>query len=58
MYKHSSEERRTVQPGTTPVRRRGGSSQSQKTVQSSATPSLVTFAQERIQGDLTQQLFS
>ncbi|XP_031567678.1 DNA polymerase epsilon catalytic subunit A-like [Actinia tenebrosa] len=58
MYKHSSEERRTVQPGTTPIRRRGGSSQSQKTVQSSATPSLVTFAQERIQGELTQQLFS
>lgn len=58
MYKHSLEERRIIQPGTTPIRRRGGSSQSQKTVQSSATPSLVSFAQERIQGELTQQLFS
>ncbi|KAK3734408.1 hypothetical protein QZH41_010067, partial [Actinostola sp. cb2023] len=58
VYKHSLEERRIIQPGTTPIRRRGTSSQSQKSVQSSATPSLVTFAQERIQGDLTQQLFS
>lgn len=59
MYKHSLEERRIIQPGTTPIRRKGGSSQSQRTaVESSATPSLVSFAQERIQGELTQQLFS
>ncbi|EDO36342.1 predicted protein, partial [Nematostella vectensis] len=58
MYKHALEERRIIEPGTTPIRRRGGSSQSQRAKESSTTPGHVNFAQERIQGEMTQQLFS
>jgi len=57
MYKHSLEERRRIEPGNTPIKKRT-SSQSQRVAETSATPSLVTFAQERISGELTQTLFS
>lgn len=57
IYNHSLEERRRVEPGNTPVKKRT-SSQSQRVAETSATPSLVTFAQERISGELTQTLFS
>ncbi|KAL9963852.1 hypothetical protein ACROYT_G027403 [Oculina patagonica] len=57
MYTHSLEERRRIEPGNTPVKKRT-SSQSQRVAETSATPSLVTFAQERISGELTQTLFT
>lgn len=57
MYTHSLEERQRIEPGNTPVKKRT-SSQSQRVAETSATPSLVTFAQERISGELTQTLFS
>lgn len=57
MYNHSLEERQYIEPGNTPIKKRT-SSQSQRVAETSATPSLVTFAQERISGDLTQTLFS
>lgn len=57
VYTHSLEERRCIEPGSTPIKKRT-SSQSQKVADTSATPSLVTFAQERISGELTQTLFN
>lgn len=57
IYTHSLEERRRIEPGNTPIKKRT-SSQSQRVAETSATPSLVTFAQERISGELTQTLFS
>ncbi|CAH3120153.1 unnamed protein product [Pocillopora meandrina] len=57
MYTHSLEERRHIEPGSTPIKKRT-SSQSQIVADTSATPSLVTFAQERISGELTQTLFN
>ncbi|XP_028400533.1 DNA polymerase epsilon catalytic subunit A-like [Dendronephthya gigantea] len=58
IHKHLLAERRLIEPGSTPVRKRTGSSQTQKMADSSATPSLVSFTQKQIEGDVTQHLFT
>jgi DNA polymerase epsilon subunit 1 len=52
LYKHSMEERRRLNPGDTPVRRQIRNSQDLNT-----TVSGVSFAKNRIEKDITQQLF-
>jgi DNA polymerase epsilon subunit 1 len=58
LYSHEVEGRRNHAPGSTPIqRRRANITQSQFTPDNTVTPSLVTFAQERIQKDITEKLF-
>ncbi|XP_052824360.1 DNA polymerase epsilon catalytic subunit A-like [Octopus bimaculoides] len=55
MYNEIQDEHRRRTPGNTPVQRR--SSQTQTITDYSTAPSIVTFAQDLIQGDLAQQMF-
>ncbi|XP_053408498.1 DNA polymerase epsilon catalytic subunit A-like [Mercenaria mercenaria] len=58
VYSNFQEEQQRLTPGNTPVRRRNNSSQTQALLDASTTPSAVSFAQNLIQGDLAQQMFS
>lgn len=57
VYVHLAEQMTVSAPGTTPVKRRGLSSQQEKMAETTTTPSTVEFAQNRIQNVLTEQLF-
>ncbi|XP_048254478.1 DNA polymerase epsilon catalytic subunit A-like isoform X1 [Haliotis rufescens] len=57
VYNQIDEEQRRLTPGNTPIRRRD-SSQTQKHLDPSATPSTVSFAQDLVQGELAQQMFA
>ncbi|KAL4229089.1 hypothetical protein ACF0H5_012128 [Mactra antiquata] len=58
IYSNLQEEQRRLTPGSTPVRRRNNSSQTQSMVDSTTTPSAVSFSQNLIQGELAQQMFT
>lgn len=58
VYSNLQEEQRRLTPGNTPVRRRNNSSQTQAMIDSTTTPSAVSFSQNLIQGELAQQMFS
>lgn len=59
IYKHVSEESRSLTPGSTPVRRRDQTlSQTQKTFDNTTTPSTVDFSQQLVSGELAQQMFA
>ncbi|KAL5019574.1 hypothetical protein ScPMuIL_002466 [Solemya velum] len=57
IYNHMQEEQQRMTPGSTPIRRHDNSSQTQKP-DSTAIPATITFAQELVQGDLSQQMFA
>ncbi|XP_077864309.1 DNA polymerase epsilon catalytic subunit A-like [Saccoglossus kowalevskii] len=56
VYQHSKEEQQHHTPGNTPIRKRGNT-QTQKSSDTTATPSTVNFAQDLVAGELSQQLF-
>ena len=58
LYNHAVAERQGRTPGATPVRKRTVSSQTQFNPDPSLTASSVTFAQERIEKELTDLLFA
>ena len=57
VYCNLQEEQGRLTPGSTPIRRRH-SSQTQTVLDTSTTPSAVSFAQNLVQGDLAQQMFA
>lgn len=57
VYVHIVEQLMVSKPGSTPVKRRGISTQQENMAESTTTPSTVEFAQSRIQNVLTEQLF-
>lgn len=57
VYSNLQEEQRRLTPGNTPVRRRN-ISQTQTVLDTTTTPSAVSFAQNLVQGDLAQQMFA
>ncbi|XP_071842243.1 DNA polymerase epsilon catalytic subunit A-like isoform X1 [Apostichopus japonicus] len=56
VYKNAQEESERMTPGNTPIRRRGNSQPTQP--DSSSTPNTVSFAQNLIDGELSQKLFA
>jgi hypothetical protein len=61
VFNHLQEEHGRMTPGgNTPIRRRGGNSQSQtqKPPDGSTTPAAVEFSQELIKNEMTQQMFT
>lgn len=56
VYKNAQEENNCLTPGNTPIRRRGDSQPTQP--DSSSTPNTVSFAQNLIDGELSQKLFA
>ena len=58
LYSHALTERLGHTPGSTPIRKRTVSSQSQFNPDPSLTASSVTFAQERIEKELADKLFA
>ncbi|XP_076438241.1 DNA polymerase epsilon catalytic subunit A-like [Babylonia areolata] len=57
VYTRMQEEQRQVTPGNTPVKRRHAS-QTQRVLDATVTPSVVTFSQELVEGEMAQQLFA
>ncbi|KAL8598379.1 hypothetical protein ACOMHN_032656 [Nucella lapillus] len=57
VYTQMQEEQRQVTPGNTPVKRRNAS-QTQRVLDATVTPSVVTFSQDLVQGEMAQQLFA
>jgi len=57
VYVHIVEQLQTHKGGSTPVKRRGLSTQQEMMAETTTTPSTVEFAQSRIQDVLTEQLF-
>ena len=57
LYNHAISERSGHTPGSTPIRKRTVSSQTQFTPDPSVTAGSVTFAQERIEKELAERLF-
>lgn len=55
VYSNIQEEQRRLTPGNTPLQRRNNNTPS---ILDAATPSAVTFAQNIIQNELGQQMFS
>jgi DNA polymerase epsilon subunit 1 len=58
MYKNAIEEQQLRAPGMTPMKKKQNSSQTQLDPDTTATASAVKFAQERIDGEVTQFLFN
>ncbi|XP_062505128.1 DNA polymerase epsilon catalytic subunit A-like isoform X2 [Corticium candelabrum] len=58
MYQNAVQERQLQAPGMTPVKKKRYSSQTQLDPDTTATLSAVKFAQERIEGEVTQFLFT
>ncbi|KAK7499885.1 hypothetical protein BaRGS_00008976, partial [Batillaria attramentaria] len=57
VYTRMQEEQRHNTPGNTPVKRRHAS-QTQRVLDATVTPSVVSFSQELVEGELSQQMFS
>uniref|UniRef100_A0A3B4B1K0 DNA polymerase epsilon catalytic subunit n=1 Tax=Periophthalmus magnuspinnatus TaxID=409849 RepID=A0A3B4B1K0_9GOBI len=59
VYHSMKEEIRRNAPGATPIKRRGGSQVTQQTVGDlSALPGTISFSQEYVSGELTQNIFT
>nr|XP_023689121.1 DNA polymerase epsilon catalytic subunit A [Paramormyrops kingsleyae]XP_023689122.1 DNA polymerase epsilon catalytic subunit A [Paramormyrops kingsleyae]XP_023689123.1 DNA polymerase epsilon catalytic subunit A [Paramormyrops kingsleyae] len=59
VYHSMKEELRRNAPGATPIKRRGGSQITQQAVgDSSALPGMITFSQEYVSSELTQNFFT
>ncbi|XP_058888909.1 DNA polymerase epsilon catalytic subunit A-like [Acipenser ruthenus] len=59
VYHSMREELRRNAPGATPIKRRGGSQVSQEAVgDSNALPGMITFSQEYVSSELTQNFFT
>ncbi|KAJ8035463.1 DNA polymerase epsilon catalytic subunit A [Holothuria leucospilota] len=58
VYKNAQEESSHITPGNTPIRRRGNTQVTQTQADSSTTPNTVSFAQNLIDGELSQKLFA
>ncbi|KAJ8286048.1 hypothetical protein GJAV_G00033960 [Gymnothorax javanicus] len=59
VYHSMREELRRNAPGTTPIKRRGGSQASQQPAgDGHALPGLITFSQEYVSSELTQNIFT
>ncbi|ESO90687.1 hypothetical protein LOTGIDRAFT_217825 [Lottia gigantea] len=58
VYNQMLEEQRRFTPGNTPLHNRFDSSQTPVVIDTSATPSTITFSQNLVQGELAQQMFA
>lgn len=58
VYHSMKEEIRRNAPGATPIKRRGGSQATQTVGDLSALPGTITFSQEYVSGELTQNIFT
>jgi len=56
LFEHVRQERLGHTPGSTPIRRRMNTSQTQPCTDSTLAASLVTFAQERLEKEVSEQL--
>ncbi|XP_070201892.1 DNA polymerase epsilon catalytic subunit A-like [Littorina saxatilis] len=57
VFTQMQEEGRQATPGSTPVKRRHAS-QTQRALDSTVTPSVVSFSQDLVQGEMSQQMFA